>query len=119
MAAAAIRLIGAAAVLGLTAPGLMTLGLGPRSPRPAARVALTPALLGRTVLPGVIGYGVSSSLLLFALARMETGIAMVLGALSPVIVLFVLWAARGAAPSTGAVCGAGLAVLGVAVMLLA
>lgn len=55
------------------------------------RVAeLAPILLGQVILPGFLGYGISSSLLLYAFANLNAGIDAVLGSLSPVVVLLIL-----------------------------
>ncbi len=110
LAASAIRLLGAAFIISVFA-------LWPaRILRSRARV--TPHLLGRTILPGFIGYGVSSSLLLYAFANIDAGIAAVLGSLSPVLVLPILWVKEGQAPRPLACAGALFAVLGTAIILL-
>lgn len=110
LAVSAIRLTGAALVISLVA-------LWPaRAFKPQSRI--TPALLGRTILPGFIGYGISSSLLLYAFAHADAGIAAVLGALSPVLVLPILWLKEGQAPRPLALAGAVLAVAGAAVIVL-
>lgn len=79
----------------------------------------TPYLLLRTVLPGAIGYGLSTSLLLYAYAHMEAGLAMVLGSLSPLLIIPVLWFRDGQLPKANGVIGAGLAVCGIAMIALA
>lgn len=110
LAASAIRLLGAAFIISVFA-------LWPaKILRSQAR--MTPVLLGRTILPGFIGYGISSSLLLYAFAHSDAGIAAVLGSLSPVLVLPILWMKEGQAPRPLACAGALLAVLGTAVILL-
>jgi len=75
---------------------------------------IKPQLLGRTILPGFIGFGISSSLLLYAFANFDAGIATVLGSLSPVIILPILWFKEGIPPRPQAVLGAALAVIGTA-----
>lgn len=110
VAASAIRLLGAAFVISLV-------GLWPaRLFRPQR--GMTPALLGRTILPGFIGYGISSSLLLYAFALTDAGVAAVLGSLSPVLVLPILCAKERQAPRPQALAGAVLAVSGTAVIVL-
>lgn len=79
----------------------------------------TPYLLMRTVIPGVIGYGLSTSLLLYAYAHMEAGVAMVLGSLSPLLIIPVLWIRDKQLPRASGVIGAGLAVCGIALIALA
>lgn len=109
IAASAIRLLGAAFLISIVA-------LWPvKSFRPHSE--LTPRLLGRTVLPGFIGYGISSTLLLYAFANFDAGIAAVLGSLSPVLVLPILWLKEGVVPQPQAICGSLLAVLGTAVIV--
>ena len=109
LAVSAIRLLGAAFLISLVA-------LWPAE-RLRGASELTPSLLGRTILPGFIGYGISSSLLLYAFANFDAGIAAVLGSLSPVLVLPLLWFKDRVAPRPGAVLGAVLAVTGTAVIL--
>ena len=110
MAASAIRLLGAAFLISLVALW----------PARAFRCTtdVTPHLLGSTILPGFIGYGVSSTLLLYAFANFDAGISAVLGSLSPVLVLPVLWMAKGQRPQRGAIIGALLCVLGTAIIVL-
>lgn len=111
LAATAIRLTGAAFLISIV-------GLWPAGAfRPGT--ALTPALLGRTILPGFIGYGVSSSLLLYAFAHHDAGVAAVLGSLSPVLVLPVLWLKDRQVPRLPAVLGALMAVTGTAIVIAA
>lgn len=110
VAASAIRLLGAAFVISLV-------GLWPAKLFRPHR-GMTPALLGRTILPGFIGYGISSSLLLYAFAETDAGVAAVLGSLSPVLVLPILWIKEGQAPKPQALAGAVLTVLGTAVIVL-
>ncbi|MGI3185612.1 DMT family transporter [Nioella aestuarii] len=110
LAITAIRLLGAAFLISLVA-------LWP-SPAFRSHRPLTPTLLARTVLPGFIGYVVSSSLLLYAMSVMDAGIASVLGSLSPVLVLPIIWIKEGVAPRSPALLGAGLAVAGSAMIVL-
>ncbi len=111
LAASAIRLLGAAFLISLVAlwPAKALQG----------KCAVTPQLLGRTVLPGVIGYGLSSSLLLYAFANFDAGVAAVLGSLSPVLVLPILYLKEGSIPRPPALLGAILAVSGTAVIAFA
>ena len=64
-----------------------------------------------------IGYGVSSTLLLYAFANFDAGIAAVLGSLSPVLVLAILWLKEGIVPQSLAIFGSLLAVLGTAIIV--
>lgn len=111
IAVAAIRLTGAAVLISLI--GLWPAGIM------RSQADSSPYLLFRTVLPGVIGYGVSSSLLLYAFANMEAGLAAVLGSLSPIFVLPILWRTKKMRPAPKAVSGAILAVTGTAIIALA
>lgn len=110
LAATALRLLGAALVISLIA-------LWPAEVfRPAK--PMSKRMLGQTVLPGLIGYVLSSTLLLYAIASFDAGIATVLGSLSPVIVLAILWIKDRQPPTALAAVGAGLAICGTAVIAL-
>lgn len=111
LVASAIRVAGAAVIVA-------AIGLWPaRFTRPLS--PLTPKLLGQAVLPGVIGYVVASSLLLYAFANTHSGVASVLGSLSPVLVIFVVWLKEGRAPRPAAFLGAAVAIAGTAIIVLA
>ncbi len=110
LAASAIRLLGAAFVISLVALWPM--------PAFRSKTEVRPGLLGRVILPGAIGYGLSSSLLLYAFANLEAGAAAVLGCLSPVLVLPILWAQHKRRPNAFALLGALLAVAGTAIIAL-
>ncbi|WP_108882053.1 EamA family transporter [Anderseniella sp. Alg231-50] len=110
LAVSAVRLTGAAFLISL-------IGLWPFSAfRPGAE--MTPYLLFRIVLPGFIGYGVSSSLLLYAFANFSAGMAAILGSLSPVLVLPLISLRTGVLPHGLAWTGAVLAIAGTALMIL-
>ena len=110
LAASAIRLLGAAMVVSVVA-------LWPAAAfKP--HTAVTPYLLGRTILPGFIGYGISSTLLLYAFATFDAGIAALLGSLSPVFVLPIVWLKEGEVPRPQAISGAVMAVIGTTMILL-
>jgi drug/metabolite transporter (DMT)-like permease len=110
LAVSAVRLLGAAFLMSVV-------GLWParifRSKTP-----LTPPLLGQTILPGIIGYIVSTSLLLYAFANFHAGLAAILGSLSPVLVLPILWLKEGQAPSCMATIGALTVIGGTAIIVL-
>lgn len=74
-------------------------------------------LVAWTILPGVMGYVVAVSLLLYALANFNTGIAAVLGSLSPVLILPMIWLTSGASPRVEAWAGALLVVCGIALIV--
>lgn len=109
VAASAIRLLGAAFLISIIAlwPSKLFKHHGD----------MTPNLLGRTILPGFIGYGLSSSLLLYAFANYDAGIAAVLGSLSPVLVLPILWFKEGLLPRPLTILGPAMAVIGTAVIV--
>jgi drug/metabolite transporter (DMT)-like permease len=110
LAVSAVRLLGAALLISV-------IGLWPtRVFRP--RTEVTPGLVMHTILPGFIGYVVSSSLLLYAFANMHAGLAAVLGSLSPVFVLPILWLKNQRLPRPQAIAGAALAVAGATVILI-
>ncbi|QFT33501.1 EamA-like transporter family protein [Labrenzia sp. THAF82] len=110
VAVTAIRLLGAAAVISLAS-------IWP-SQAVRADTETSPYLLFRTIMPGVIGYGISSSLLLYAFANTQAGVAAVLGSLSPLCVLLILWATKGKRPGLEAMAGTAIAVIGTAVIVL-
>lgn len=87
---------------------------------PAAR-ALNRANL-RTLLQvgwiGFIGMGVGMSLILLALQHGDVGMVAILSSVSPVLLLPLLWLRLGRAPAPGAWLGAGLTVLGTALVLM-
>lgn len=74
-------------------------------------------LVAWTILPGVMGYVVAVSLLLYALANFNTGVAAVLGSLSPVLILPMIWFTTGAIPRPQAWAGALLVVAGVGMIV--
>lgn len=87
--------------------------------RSRAKANLTPGLFGRIALSGFIGMGVGMSLLLFALARENTGIVMTLSSMVPVVILPVLWFMTRERPAFGALIGALLAVIGTGFIFMA
>ncbi len=110
LAASALRIAGAAFVISL-------IGLWPaKATRP--KTELTPKLLFATILPGFIGYGIATSLLLYAFANFHAGIAAVLGSLSPIIVLPIIWLKTGHPPHPIAWIGAATSIAGTAMIVL-
>ncbi len=65
---------------------------------------------------GVLGMGIGMTLLLYALAGENLAIVATLSALSPVMILPVLWLATGARPSATSWAGALTAVAGMALI---
>ena len=75
-------------------------------------------LLLQVGLSGWLGMGVGMSLVLLALRHGDVGMVAILSSVSPVLVLPLLWWHLGRAPAPGAWLGAGLTVLGTALVLL-
>lgn len=69
------------------------------------------------IFPGILGYVVAVSLLLYALRNGNIGVAAVLGSTSPVLMLPMVWLANKKRPPLPACIGAVLIVLGVGAML--
>lgn len=105
----AIRLLGAAFILSV-------LGLWPLKAF-HSQTPLTPALLFQTILPGIIGYVVASSLLFYAFSTLDAGIAAVLGSLAPILILPIQVLRDRKTPSAGAASGAMLAVIGAMIIV--
>ncbi|MFV0411080.1 MAG: EamA family transporter [Paracoccus sp. (in: a-proteobacteria)] len=84
--------------------------------RPSGPVSRTAAIgiIGSAVLGMVIGM----SLLLFALQGGKIGIVSALSALSPVVILPILWVVTGARPSLTSWIGALIAVIGMTLIFL-
>ena len=80
--------------------------------RPTSRVILLSAL------SGLIAMVIGMTLLMFALQGGKVGIVSTLSALSPVLILPVLWAVTGARPSATSWAGALIAVAGMALIFL-
>lgn len=74
--------------------------------KPTGRIVLW------AIIPGVLGYVIAVSLLLYAVRNSETGIAAALGSISPVIMLPMLWFSTRQRPPAQAWIGACLVVLG-------
>lgn len=86
---------------------------GARALQPA-----TPRILVQVGLIGFIGMGVGMSLVLLALQQGDVGMVAILSSVSPVLLLPLLWLRLGRAPAPMAWLGAGLTVLGTALVLL-
>jgi len=110
LAASALRTGGAALIITLIA-------LWPaRAFAPNAE--RTGGLVLRAMLPGILGYVVAVSLLLYALRYGSTGVAAVLGSTAPVMMLPMIWFVNKQCPPLSAWAGAVLVVAGIGVMLL-
>ncbi len=93
---------------------LLWLGL----PVARAHQTMTLRVLAQTALNGFIAMGVGMTLVLLALESGDVGMVAILSSVSPVLLLPLLWLRLGRAPAPGAWVGAGLTVLGTALILL-
>ena len=86
----------------------------------AARLAnpATPRLLAMVGLSGLIGMGLGMSLIMLALKHGDVGMVGFLSAVTPVLVLPLLWWRLGRAPAQGAWVGAALTVFGTALLMV-
>lgn len=84
--------------------------------RPTGAMSLRVFMM--TALSGIVAMVIGMTLLMFALQGGEVGIISTLSALSPVLILPVLWALTGARPSGTSWAGAALAVLGMGLIFL-
>ena len=83
-----------------------------------ANAAPTSAFVWRTMSSATLGLVLGMTLLVYALGRGEVGIVMTLSAITPVIILPVVWFITGQRPSRGAWLGAALVVVGSSVIFL-
>jgi drug/metabolite transporter (DMT)-like permease len=82
------------------------------------KAALTWKITAYTASVGFLGLGVGMTFLLFALSGGKAGIVSTISATTPVIILPMLWAKTGIRPAAGAWVGAGLVVVGMALLFL-
>jgi drug/metabolite transporter (DMT)-like permease len=85
-------------------------------PAVKAKGPLTWRVAALTALTGILALAIGMTLLLFALSGGQVGIVSTLSATSPVIILPMLWARTGERPAAGAWAGAGLVVVGMALI---
>ncbi|MBP2300266.1 DMT family transporter [Azospirillum picis] len=78
---------------------------------------LTPRLALQVAGNGLIGVGLGMTLLLVGLANGNAGVVATLSALSPVLILPMIWILTGQRPAAGAWIGAAVAVAGVALIV--
>ncbi|MCV2449225.1 DMT family transporter [Paracoccus sp. DMF] len=95
---------------------MLLMALPIRAVKPLGRPS--PRVLLLTALSGLIAMVTGMTLLMFALQGGKVGIVSTLSALSPVLILPVLWAMTGARPSATSWAGAALAVAGMALIFL-
>lgn len=108
VAASTLRVAGAAIVLSLVS-------LWP-SELLKSQTPLSTRLVLQTIAPGLLGYVLAATLLLYAVRGYNAGIAVALGSTSPVMILPLLWATSGGRPPLAAWAAAGLVVLGSALI---
>jgi drug/metabolite transporter (DMT)-like permease len=83
-----------------------------------ANAAPTPAFIWRTMSSATLGLVLGMTLVVYALGVGEVGIVMTLSAITPVLILPVIWFITGQRPSRGAWLGAALVVIGSGVIFL-
>lgn len=83
-----------------------------------ANAAPTPTFIWRTITSATLGLVLGMTLVVYALGIGEVGMVMTLSAITPVLVLPVVWFITGQRPSRGAWFGAVLVVIGSAVIFL-
>lgn len=93
---------------------LMTLPI--RAVQPLSRP--TPRVLFLSAMSGLVAMVTGMTLLMFALQGGKVGIVSTISALSPVLILPVLWVMTGARPSATSWAGAAIAVAGMALIFL-
>ena len=77
---------------------------------------MTPRVAALTIGSGVLAMGLGMTLLLFAFSGGKTGIVSTLSATSPVMLLPLLWITTKQRPAAGAWAGAGLVIVGMALL---
>jgi drug/metabolite transporter (DMT)-like permease len=109
--ASALRIAGSAALLSLVA-------LWPaKAFQSQARV--TSVLAAQAIVPGILGYVVAATLLLFALRGYNAGIVVALGSTAPVMILPLQWAISSERPPAAAWAAALMVVFGSALIAIA
>lgn len=108
VAASALRITGSAAVLSLIALWSAKIF--------RSKAVITPKLVLQTVVPGMLGYVVATTLLLYALRNFNSGIVVALGSTAPVMILPVIWLTTGERPGLAAWIAAVLVVGGAALI---
>ena len=95
---------------------ILLMALPIRAVQPLARP--TPRVILLSALSGLIAMVMGMTLLMFALQGGKVGIVSTLSALSPVLILPVLWVMTGARPSATSWAGAVIAVIGMGLIFL-
>jgi drug/metabolite transporter (DMT)-like permease len=104
VAASALRIAGSAAVIAAVAL------LPVRAFAPVTKPTIE--LVVRTIAPGLLGYVLAATLLLYAVRDNNSGLAIALGSTSPVMILPIIWITTGTRPRLAAWVAAGLVVTG-------
>lgn len=104
LAATALRTGGAALILSIVALWPLKL-FQPQTER-------TASLTVTTIVPGILGYVIAVSLQLYALKIFGVGTAALLGSVSPVMILPLMWLVKKERPHLAAWIGAALVVIG-------
>lgn len=81
-----------------------------------SKVQITPAIITRTGLSGLVGMALGMTFLLYGLANGPVGIVATLSSLAPVLTLPLIWLFTRKCPQPGAWCGAIIAVFGAALI---
>ncbi len=103
--------------VGVAALGLIILMQLPFTwAKPAGKLTLP--ILGVVAFSGLIGMGIGMTLILFALSGGEVGIIATLSATTPALILPMMWWRTKEAPALGAWAGAGLVVIGCALLFV-
>ncbi|MCB1754703.1 MAG: DMT family transporter [Gammaproteobacteria bacterium] len=79
--------------------------------------SLTPRLWLHVIASGIIGMAIGMTLLLYAFAHGDVGVASILSSTNPIMLLPMIWLVSGEKPANGAWVGALLAVLGTSLIL--
>ena len=86
--------------------------------RTRALAPLTPALLGRLALSGLLGMALGMTLLLWAFEHGSVGLSAALSSTTPVLMVPLIWLVSRERPAAGAWLGAALAVGGATLIVL-
>ena len=115
VSAGAVRALVATPLLFAFARPMDAIANGGRAP--ATTQAITPRLFGLILVSGTLGMVVGQTLLLYAIDNGDVGVASVLSAMSPVLMLPLIWTTTRERPALGAWIGAALAVAGTAFLV--
>jgi drug/metabolite transporter (DMT)-like permease len=100
------------------AAGCLSILIQLRIPSVKPKGPLTLKVAAVTALTGVLALAIGMTLLLFALSGGKVGIVSTLSATSPAMILPMLWLKTGERPAGGAWAGAGLVIVGMALIFI-